>query len=1111
MKTNTNNNSKLDSAIVLMFFLSGFSALIYQVLWVRLLTKYVGGSAFSISIVLTVFMGGLALGSAIAARFVDRIKEADGLILLYGLIEALVALCGILIPVCIPLLEPLYSLLYDSLYQRFLIYNVLASLLSVVMLLIPTSLMGATLPVLSKYYLRTFPDMGTRIGKLYGINTLAAALGALLSGTWMIYSFGVYQTIGIAVVINIGIALACIAIVRRNIKLPRPFALARRPAIPAAKKHFHATGVLFILAVSGFCAMGYEVTWTRLLTLLVGPTTYSLSIVLFTFITGLALGSMLFGKICDKVKRPLALLVATQLCACGLALATSQLLGSSQIFFAKLLYELRGNFFLLEAVKSIVLFGFMLPATLLFGAAFPIATKAHTMRLQTVGSSVGHLYVANTVGALLGSFLTGFVLIPFIGKTLTVSFLVAAQAATAFTVIAVYFVVSRKSKFTLPPGLLIDGRRLLPAVAVSAAILLLCGRFPRWDASSLAQAKYHRFQRMVPALTSINFSTALFQPERHEEILPPDNKEILYLNDGIGGFVAVGRTINELGATNIFLSISGKTDASTRHDMSTMALSGQVPMLFHPDAEKALVVGLASGITAGEMLRYPVKRVDVLEISPEVVEAADYFTPWNNNVLTDPRARIITQDARTHLALSDEKYDVIMSEPSNPWMAGVASLFTKEYFLDVKKHLESGGIFVQWFQTYQTDWRTFSMMAGTLDEVFPNKVLMRSDTQGADFLFVCFENDTGHLSLDVARDRMKYARKSTNMRMANPSLLFPLILTSSTRQLFETYVPHTENHPYLEQMAPRGLYSGGENIASRVSARGTLSPEIQAGLRDFSDTKVRIDFADFMASMNVFPFNLVNAPGIEGPLPDRLNNIYRRYSAQNVVTDYDRIVDTRSRNLCLSVQQGILESRRKHLRTRSAQSHVIARISFALGDVHRAYGDYNKAAQLYSEALKYMPQFRLALKNLAASYERLGQFGRATRVVDRLLSQTPSSHSLLTRKAANQLKTGDREAALKNLEKALSNRPDYVPALVAASGIHGMLENYQISVDYGYRALEHDPTSLRAYRNLIVALARLNRRDQIAHVAQQGLEHFPQNDFLRQAFDQTKAYMNDSK
>ncbi|MFW6152389.1 MAG: hypothetical protein ACOC6C_05385, partial [Verrucomicrobiota bacterium] len=379
----TNNTSKLDKAIVLMFFLSGFSALIYQVLWVRLLTKYVGGSAFSISIVLTVFMGGMALGSIIAARFVDRIRETNGLILLYGLMQAVIGACGILIPVLIIFFKPLYQMLYSAFYEQFLTYNILASLFSVVILLVPTSLMGATLPALSRYYLRTFPKMGTRIGKLYGINTLAAALGALICGLWMVYKFGVYGSLGIAVAINLSIAFTCILLVGRGIRWKSLLSLIPVPLKQADRKSTNVKGVLLILAVSGFCGMGYEVVWTRLIALLVGPTTYSFSIVLFTFITGLALGSMLFGKLCDKTRRPFALLIFTQLGACLLGLATSHILGSSQVFFSKLLYEFKDQFFMLEFRKSLALFAFMLPPTLLFGAAFPIATKVHTINLKT--------------------------------------------------------------------------------------------------------------------------------------------------------------------------------------------------------------------------------------------------------------------------------------------------------------------------------------------------------------------------------------------------------------------------------------------------------------------------------------------------------------------------------------------------------------------------------------------------------------------------------------------------------------------------------------------------------------------------------------------------------
>ena len=184
--------------------------------------------------------------------------------------------------------------------------------------------------------------------------------------------------------------------------------------------------------------------------------------------------------------------------------------------------------------------------------------------------------------------------------------------------------------------------------------------------------------------------------------------------------------VNPIGRANYTLLNSGKTDASSHGDRLTQALSAHIPLLFHPDPEKVMVLGLASGMTAGEALLYPVKQLDVLEINDQAVKAAEFFNPWNNNCLTNPRTRIIVQDGRNHLELTNEKYDVIISEPSNPWMAGLANLFTLDYFKTVKGRLNENGIFVQWIHSYDMDWATFAMVGRTFAEVFPDGLLMKT-------------------------------------------------------------------------------------------------------------------------------------------------------------------------------------------------------------------------------------------------------------------------------------------------------------------------------------------------------------------------------------------------
>lgn len=1078
-----NHRNQLSGLVVCLFFLSGLSGLIYEIIWVRMLTMFVGGSAFSVSIILTVFMAGLALGSAIAAQLVDRIQRSESLVLIYGFLELVIGGYGLLFPTIIICFKPLYALIYRQLSQSLLAYNSVSSLISIILLIIPTTLMGATLPILCRYYVQMLPHMGTRTGRLYGLNTIGAAIGTLLCGFWMIRWLGIQGSLFTAVGINALIGLVCIAIFAPRKEWRRGFRIFEQDfhRIRNPQSVIHNPCVLAILVVSGFCSMSYEVIWTKLLALLVGPTTYSFTIVLFTFITGLGLGSMIFGWLCDKMRNPFTLLVITQFTAAALTLSISHVMGNSQLFFAKLLYQFRDSFLLGESMKTACVILFMLPATLCLGAVFPIANKICTKSLSSVGSSVGVLYAFNTIGAFLGSFCAGFLLIPLCGKALSISLLTALQV---FTSCLVYLGITSKHR-----------GGWFPVVLCSTIIILACCFLPRWNQGSLTRGKYHRFSHFHDTLENTSFLKALFEG-REVFSREPIQDEILFFDDGIGGFVAVSREIDSLGVTNLFLSISGKVDASSRVDLSTMTLSGQVPMLFHSNAVNVMVVGLASGITAGEILHYPVKQLDILEISPEVVRACEFFTPWNNNVLSDPRARVIIQDARTHLTLTDQMYDVIMSEPSNPWMAGVANLFTVEYYQKVRQHLNPGGIFVQWFHTYQTDWETFSMVGRTVQRIFPNSLLMKTATEGSDYLIVCFKDSKAMLELSIAERNLIYAARSRNMRISSAKVIYPLIVSENLDEVLSEGMIHTDDHPHLEYLAPRQLYKGGVDFSDKILGKRKISLRTGLVLAEFTEIDKQLALADFMASMNIAPFGMVNLSKATKDQVKQYRTIVESFCRGHKVSDYDKIADSEDRALCLVIhEQQILG----HLDEEAKGGHSGARLGKAyydLGNVYLARGDFNSAIPCYQQSLIHLRDYFNALFNLGICYEQTGQHVEAIEIFNVLISTYPHSAKLLSRLASNHLRLDRQDMALELFEKAIAINNSYAPALLAAGAIYGAKEDFTRAIEYSKRAIKANPSAVKAYQNIAIALVRMNKLQEALEYVESGLSVDPQSEVL---------------
>jgi len=1071
--------------IVPLFFCSGFSGLLYEILWVRQLTTLVGGSAFSVSIVLTVFMGGLALGSALASRFADRIEQNAQLVLIYGLLELAIGVYGLLFTSLASLLRPFYGFLYSGLHTSFLIYNLLSGLLSIILLMLPTTLMGATLPLLCRYYIRGRERAGARTGGLYGLNTAGGALGSLAAGFFLVRYFGVSGTLWIAVAVNLLIGLLCL-LVSYRVRAFKKVHLASPPAESASAVLRAHKEVFIILLVSGFCAMGCEVIWTKLVALLAGPTTYSFTVVLFTFIIGLALGSIVFGRLSDRVGQPLQLLILTQILAALGILAVSQILGHAQLYFSALLYRFQDNFFHAEWSKAASLFLFMVMPTLCLGAAFPVGVKILCLRSEKVGRAAGALYTFNTVGALFGALAAGFLMVPLFGKSSSLALLVSVQLAGAA---AVVILGRRRMKYPVLWLILC----LLPL-----ALLLF---WPRWDAASFIRGRYHRFSSFEPVLKNLSLTRALFNASRIRGVFEKDR--VLYQDDGIGGFVAVCQTVNTLGAESRYLSSSGKMEASTQGDLSTMTLLAHVPMMLHPSPRSALVIGLGSGITAGEMLHHPLQRVDVVEISPEVVEGSAYFRAWNNDFAADPRCRVIVQDARTHMTLSKRQYDVITAEPSNIWMSGLAHLFTLEYFEKTRDHLKENGIFVQWFHGYQADWSVFATVGRTFRRVFPNSLLMRSSLSGGDYLFIGFKHPQAGMTPDALRRNFEYTAGSSNMRMRHPFVLIPLIVAENLDELFGEGPLHSDAHPVLEYLAPLQLYCEKVSFEHQLDRRARVSSELRRMAAQFRDPKNRLILADFLASLNNPPFDLIDLEGLDPALHDAALSIVRSFCEKNI-HPYPQIRDSVLVQHCLAVQQ---HRYLQHLNRLADRPSVLrGRVYYDLAKLFSYRGEPKQALVHLLRALEDLPNDYSVLVNLAYTSSQLNDFDRAMAACDRLLELYPRSYEIYDEIASIQLRMNNPAGALKALETAAGHLPFDGRRALTVLGLYLQKGDIDSAVRIGEQTAAALPgAAAPIYRQLAVALLRSGDRTGADQYIKAGLAIAPQDTVLQRLYAKTRG------
>lgn len=694
------------------------SGLIYEVAWVRSLELIFGTTTFAVATVLAAFMGGLACGSYFIGKLSARFERFHPLHV-YAVLECLIAVVALLIPVLLQSLVPAYQFVWRATHVSFITFSLIRFALSALVLLIPTFLMGATLPVVSSFVNRQARLGEKRIGLLYTFNTLGAVLGCAAAGLALFPAIGLAKTQWVAVALNLVAAAGAFALAARTARGTVPdtdSAAAPAPsssdaAAPATPVRREAGLLVSLYAASGFVAMLYEVAWSRVLVLVLGSSTYAYTIMLTTFLLGLTLGAWLATRFLSKVTLPL---LAAGLCQLAIALATygSVFLVEEMPFWYLQVYETfspspRG----LLSLQFLLAMGLMILPTIGLGAMFPITINGLNPSGQKTARIVGWAYALNTVGGIAGSVLAGFWLVPQFGSQNTLLGGIAIN--TLLGVAALVTVNAGPRRF-----------RVTAAAILLIGCAVLFGSTPRWDPAVMSSGVF-RYVRDYFGLSRDAFR------ERARKI----TGEVLQFDEGLTCTITVFRNPECRS-----LLVNGKPDASTPSglanpfdtnapapllELPTQTLVGQIPLLLAPRRDDVLLIGLGSGITLGSVLTHPVKKVECIELEKAVVRASTFFEDFNRRPLADPRTELIVNDARNHLLVTDRKYDVIISEPSNPWIPGAANLFTREFFEITRSKLQSNGVFCQWIQVYELQPAHFQTLLRTFTSVFPNAHLFR--------------------------------------------------------------------------------------------------------------------------------------------------------------------------------------------------------------------------------------------------------------------------------------------------------------------------------------------------------------------------------------------------
>lgn len=656
----------------ILFTLSGFSGLIYESIWTHYLKLFLGHAAYAQTLVLAIFMGGMAIGSWLCSRYTRR---WNNLLLGYAFAEAVIGICALFF-------HPVFDSFVSSAYTRIIPGISSPEMVSLFkwttssLLILPQSiLLGMTFPLMSAGIMRLFPDRpGRTISLLYFTNSIGASVGALVSGFILIRIAGLPGTIQTAGFINLALA-ATVWMLARN----RP---AEPPAVAAAGPlHGGMTGTFWfylLLATSlitGAASFIYEIGWIRMLVLVLGSSTHAFELMLSAFILGLALGGLYIHRRIDAIGNPLRFLVFVQVIMGALALSTLPLYGNTFPVMQWLVETLpktdTGYFFFNIASHGIAIV-LMLPATFCAGMTLPLIT--YTLLRRGYGEkSIGAVYAYNTVGAIAGVFFAIHIGMPLLG-------LKGLMIAGAGLDIALGFTLLLASAGAF-------SRRLTLAIAAGCvAVLGSVIAFVHPDPYKMASGVYRTGLLMSSEVNDLVF---------HKDGKTATVSVAVYKDS----FVTSIRTNGKSDAGIVMKSGRGITP-----DEATMVLSGFLPMAHFPQAATAANIGLGSGLTTQVLLSNPrLTRVDTVEIEKFMVEGAKHFRPRTERVYTDPRSHIYIDDAKTFFSVHNKKYDIIISEPSNPWVSGVASLFSEEFYRIIRGHLTEKGIFVQWLQLYEID------------------------------------------------------------------------------------------------------------------------------------------------------------------------------------------------------------------------------------------------------------------------------------------------------------------------------------------------------------------------------------------------------------------------
>ena len=1002
--------------VYLLFFISGITALVYEIVWTRMLTLVFGHTVFSVSIVLAAFMAGLGLGSYLFGYAIDHLPETNSsssggdvpaALLIYGWVEILICVSGVLLSLLFANFSGIYASLHSFIPESIPLQNLIKIVFAFGLMLIPTTFMGATLPIMSKYCVTDDSKIGTQVSLLYALNTLGAASGCLITGFFLMGTFGVLQTVLLAAGANLLIGVGALSIYVETV--PGANWKFRLPSLRIPRMSWN-TDQKFWMGISficGFTALAYEVLWTRLLVFSISSTVYSFSMMLTVFLLGIFLGSLLLIPLAGRIHNVRTFLLILQ--------------GGTGLYVIASIYGLESilsapwnSYNLTQPASAFLRYfkdsaGLMLIPTLLLGMCFPLLIKTVSGGHQNVGKATGQIYSANTFGAIWGSLCAGFLFLPTLGSQVSLTLVATLNLLT------MVLLFRTGNYLTLPvrKGLTVVFAAVILFVNMAIPNDLLNSFFMRDSAGKRNLKKLMYFEE------GLSDTVAVFKDDYG--VLDPTAKRLI--TNGV--------------------SMSASNLIATRY----MKLFAHVPILLVDHPDDVLVVCFGTGQTTGAAGLHPrVKTVDSLELSSSVINAGEMFADQNHNVLHNPKVNFVIQDGRNHLLTTHKRYDVITSEPPPPRTAFTVNLYTQEYYELQKKRLKPGGIAAQWIPLHSQGQKEVDMHFKTFQSVFPH-------TMG----WISVANEILIIGSDqpirIDFEKLKTRLEEPEIKKALADIEIPNIfsflsniwfLDEQVQALGKGHPLITDNHPAIEFYLDLGNVIDVPGREKYVFNRAPFE-QVSNYVENLSDID-RITFRTYYEAMDLYQRGVMYSN--RGQLLKALNLIednnlvsYHLQADKNQMARLIELVEENPSNM-----ENLLN----------------------LGHSYFQIGEYEKSIGILKMVLEKNPKISYA--NLYMGYNLL-EMGKKDEALDYFKNTAKNDPS--------QMGTVMREIGLINLLQATEKKPNDKALQHSAAEFYNMKNEYLKSLEYTLKALDEDPMNLKLLQSIVLSYRGLGEAKEV--------------------------------